>query len=175
MNHHLEVGLEVIKDPAEDRHVFAACRAKRSAVGQSRQTSQPETGNAARNKADADLRGDCAGWAFSSSSSDWVCRLVLQVGDKRSGEADANGAIAASVVFSDQLLQTGQKVSYPFTLIRSGSRALPMGDGKRSNRRHQCRLVPGAWVAVAARPLWSATVFHGQLSWAIAIVLRRCL
>lgn len=180
VNHHLEVGLEGYQDPTQKTGMFSP-RVVQNEVLWDKAGKRHSLNLEAllENKADAeDLRGGLR-W-LGIAQQYFIVGLGMpfgsQVGDKQAkAKADANGAIAASVVFSDQLLQAGQKVSYPFTLY-VGPKQPEALDGVTVSGQTvgMSSAIEYTWgLGMIARPLlWILRqFFHMSGSWAIAIVL----
>ena len=180
VSHHLEVGLEGYQDPSQKSGMFSP-RVVQNEVLWDKAGKRHSLNLEALldGKTDAeDLRGGLR-W-LGIAQQYFIYGLAMpfgsQAGDKQAhAKADASGAISASVVFSDQLLQPGQKISYPFTLY-AGPKQPEALDGVMVNGQTvgMSTAIEYTWgLGAIARPmLWILRqFFHMSGSWAIAIVL----
>ncbi len=180
VSHHLEVDLEGYQDPNQKAGMFSP-RVVQNEVLWDKAGKRHNLNLEAllENKTDADdLRGGLR-W-IGIAQQYFIYGLAMpfgsQIGDKQArAKADALGAISASVVFSDQLLQPGQKLSYPFTLY-AGPKQPEALDAVTVNGQTvgMSTAIEYTWgLGAIARPmLWVLRqFFHMSGSWAIAIVL----
>lgn len=180
VSHHLEVSLEGYQDPSQKAGMFSP-RVVQNEVLWDKAGKRHNLNLEAllEHKTDAeDLRGGLR-W-LGIAQQYFITGLAMpfgtQVGDKQAkAKADANGAISASVVFSDQLLQPGQKLSYPFTLYAGPKQPEALDAVTVSGQTvGMSTAIEYTWgLGAIARPLlWILRqFFHMTGSWAIAIVL----
>ena len=180
VSHHLEVGLEGYQDPSQKTGCFRRASYKTKCCGIAPAKRYSLNLEALQNnKTDADdMRGSLR-W-LGIAQQYFIYGLAMEFGSQVGGNRRVpkprpNGAISASVVFSDQLLPAGTKARISVHAVCRPETAFEALDGVMVNNQTvgMSTAIEYTWgLGVIARPmLWVLRRFFHMSGRAIAIVL----